>query len=130
VEELKAEDEQVRLKLSRSLVLGKEAYSCGEYPAAVELLEQAVDELGTTSQLGGEAQLWLALAYQVGSAVQSTNKVPWVCRLGILQPKGGSTTCCDARGWVGNRRGEGGSCDELSLQPCHHIMGLMMRLSS
>ena len=34
--------------------------------AAVRLLEQGVEELGADTQFGGEAQLWLALSYQVG----------------------------------------------------------------
>lgn len=33
---------------------------------AVKFLEAAVEEAGPNSQIGGEAQLWLALAYQVG----------------------------------------------------------------
>ncbi|KAL6748275.1 hypothetical protein V8C86DRAFT_1176484 [Haematococcus lacustris] len=52
------------MQLSKHLALGKEAYSCGEYAAAVRLLEVATEELGQQTVLGGEAQLWLALAYQ------------------------------------------------------------------
>lgn len=47
------------------LELGKEAYACGEYVAAAKLLEVAVEKVGASSQMGGEGQLWLALAYQV-----------------------------------------------------------------
>ncbi len=64
-DELQKEDEARRAKLAPTLDLGKEAYACGEYAAAVKLLEKAVEEVGPDSQLGGEAQLWLALAYQV-----------------------------------------------------------------
>lgn len=63
--ELRKEDEEARNRLSRNFMLGKEAYACGEYLAAVTLLEAAVEELGVNSQLGGEAQLWLAMSYQV-----------------------------------------------------------------
>lgn len=37
----------------------------GQYPASVALLEKALREEGPFSQLGGEIQMWLALAYQV-----------------------------------------------------------------
>jgi len=62
--QLGKEDEEARRKLSENFALGKEAYSCGEYGASVVLLERAVEELGEQTVLGGEAQLWLALAYQ------------------------------------------------------------------
>jgi hypothetical protein len=44
---------------------GKVAYERGQYPASARLLEQALNEEGPFTQLGGEIQLWLALAYQV-----------------------------------------------------------------
>ncbi|KXZ52800.1 hypothetical protein GPECTOR_8g187 [Gonium pectorale] len=62
--ELKAEDEELKERLARNLELGKRAYECGEYPASVRLLEQAVRDVGAETALGGEAQLWLGLAYQ------------------------------------------------------------------
>lgn len=43
---------------------GKLAYERGQYPASARLLEQALNEEGPFTQLGGEIQLWLALAYQ------------------------------------------------------------------
>lgn len=43
---------------------GKYAYGKGEYDTAVEALEKAVEECGSLSMGGGEASLWLALAYQ------------------------------------------------------------------
>ncbi len=48
---------------------GKSAYARGRYPSSVELLEKALNEEGPFSQLGGEIQLWLALAYEVGMCV-------------------------------------------------------------
>ncbi|GIL46714.1 hypothetical protein Vafri_3632 [Volvox africanus] len=62
--ELKAEEEALKERLARNLELGKRAYACGEYPASVRLLEQAVTDVGADTVLGGEAQLWLGLAYQ------------------------------------------------------------------
>jgi hypothetical protein len=49
----------------REFTLGKLAYEKGRYPDAVQLLTQALDKEGPFSPLGGEVQLWLALAYQV-----------------------------------------------------------------
>lgn len=40
-------------------------YERGEYPQAVIALEMAVEEIGPELVLGGEAQLWLALSYEV-----------------------------------------------------------------
>lgn len=59
-EQLKKEKEELNLKFKQ----GKLAYARGQYPASVVLLEIALDEEGPFSQLGGEVQLWLALAYQ------------------------------------------------------------------
>lgn len=67
--ELKAEDAAIKERMARNLELGKRAYECGEYPASVRLLEQAVRDVGPDTALGGEAQLWLGLAYQVGVQV-------------------------------------------------------------
>lgn len=63
-EEIRVEEEALKARLSRNLNLGKEAYECGEYVASVRLLEQAVEDAGPDTNLGGEAQLWLALSYQ------------------------------------------------------------------
>lgn len=49
----------------REFTLGKMAYGKGQYNAAVQLFTQALDKEGPFSPLGGEVQLWLALAYQV-----------------------------------------------------------------
>ncbi|GFR43786.1 hypothetical protein Agub_g4903 [Astrephomene gubernaculifera] len=62
--ELAAEEAALKARLARHLEQGKRAYECGEYPAAVQLLEEAVRDTGGDSALGGEAQLWLGLAYQ------------------------------------------------------------------
>ncbi|PNW75474.1 hypothetical protein CHLRE_12g528050v5 [Chlamydomonas reinhardtii] len=62
--ELKKEEEELKAKLARNLELGKKAYEYGEYAASVRLLELAVQDTGPDTVLGGEAQLWLGLAYQ------------------------------------------------------------------
>ncbi|KAL4857510.1 hypothetical protein ACK3TF_002372 [Chlorella vulgaris] len=59
-EELRREREARAIQFGR----GKLAYERGQYPASVLLLEQALEEEGPFTQLGGEVQLWLALAYQ------------------------------------------------------------------
>eukprot|EP00887_Chlorella_sp_A99_P000247 scaffold13.g247.t1 len=59
-------DELQREKEARAVKFkqGKTAYARGQYPASVALLESALNEEGPLSLLGGEIQLWLALAYQ------------------------------------------------------------------
>jgi tetratricopeptide (TPR) repeat protein len=49
---------------SALFVYGKKAYERGQYPAATQAFERALDEEGPFTGLGGEIQLWLALAYQ------------------------------------------------------------------
>lgn len=49
----------------REFTLGKLAYGKGQYNTSVQLFTQALDREGPFSPLGGEIQLWLALAYQV-----------------------------------------------------------------
>lgn len=44
---------------------GKSAYSTGQYLASMVLFQEALEKEGEMSALGGEIQLWLALAYQV-----------------------------------------------------------------
>ena len=44
---------------------GKSAYSKGQYMASMVLFQEALEKEGEFSALGGEIQLWLALAYQV-----------------------------------------------------------------
>jgi len=59
-EELKREREARAVKFVR----GKAAYERGQYSSSVTLLEAALNEEGPFTQLGGEIQMWLALAYQ------------------------------------------------------------------
>ncbi|KAL4422960.1 hypothetical protein ABPG75_009157 [Micractinium tetrahymenae] len=59
-EELRREREARAANFSR----GKLAYERGQYPASARFLELALNEEGPFTQLGGEIQLWLALAYQ------------------------------------------------------------------
>jgi hypothetical protein len=49
----------------QEFTLGKLAYEKGQYPDSVQFFTQALDKEGPFSPLGGEVQLWLALAYQV-----------------------------------------------------------------
>ena len=50
---------------SKQFSLGKLAYGKGLYPESARLFEVALDHEGPFSKLGGEIQLWQALAYQV-----------------------------------------------------------------
>ena len=45
VAELKKEEEEDKRRRSQNFALGKEAYGCGEYAAAVKLLENSVEEV-------------------------------------------------------------------------------------
>ncbi len=63
---MKEEEEQRLNNEARNFKLGTLAYERGQYPESVELLEQALKDVGEYSVTGGEVQLWLALAYQVG----------------------------------------------------------------
>lgn len=42
-----------------------QAYERGQYQDSVQFLEKAVEQTGKASIMGGEAMMWLALAYQV-----------------------------------------------------------------
>ncbi|CAD7702338.1 unnamed protein product [Ostreobium quekettii] len=55
---------QKQRKENRTFELGKLAYSRGQYDAASKLFQNAVAKVGANTLTGGEAQLWLALAYQ------------------------------------------------------------------
>ncbi|KAL3143345.1 hypothetical protein ABBQ38_002180 [Trebouxia sp. C0009 RCD-2024] len=49
---------------NKQFSLGKLAYGRGLYPESARLFELALDKEGPFSKLGGEIQLWQALAYQ------------------------------------------------------------------
>lgn len=51
--------------------MGKYAYERGRYQDAVLALELALNKEGPFSQLGGDIQMWLALAYQVSAGPKS-----------------------------------------------------------
>ena len=63
---------------SKQFSLGKLAYGKGLYPESARLFEVALDKEGPFSKLGGEIQLWQALAYQVklfkNAAKQALNR--------------------------------------------------------
>ena len=48
----------------REFTLGKNAYGKGQYQSSTQLFTAALDREGPFSPMGGEIQLWLALAYQ------------------------------------------------------------------
>ncbi len=59
---------------SKQFSLGKLAYGKGLYPESARLFEVALDKEGPFSKLGGEIQLWQALAYQVQVYKNATNQ--------------------------------------------------------
>ena len=63
---------------SKQFSLGKLAYGKGLYPESARWFEVALDKEGPFSKLGGEIQLWQALAYQVNmnknAAQQALNR--------------------------------------------------------
>lgn len=61
---------QAELERSREFSIGKYAYERGRYQDAVLALEVALNKEGPFSQLGGDIQMWLALAYQVRVRLQ------------------------------------------------------------
>jgi hypothetical protein len=78
-EEMRAEEAARREREARNLTAGKRAYESGEYPAAVKLFEAAADDTGRLSPLGGEALMWLALAYQaVGREQECIDTYVWL----------------------------------------------------
>ncbi|KAF8073247.1 hypothetical protein HT031_000908 [Scenedesmus sp. PABB004] len=62
--ELAAEEAERKQREAAYLEAGKKAYERGQYGESLEFLEQAVEMSGKASVLGGEAMMWLALAYQ------------------------------------------------------------------
>ncbi|KAH7616052.1 hypothetical protein Ndes2526B_g09365 [Nannochloris sp. 'desiccata'] len=85
-EELRKEKEARAVKFSQ----GKIAYERGQYDTAAKLFETALNEEGPFTQLGGEIQMWLALAYQACGrneecivqckAIENSHPVPSVRR--------------------------------------------------
>jgi hypothetical protein len=67
--ELSDEEAKKRAREAAYLEAGKQAYERGQYQDSVSFLQTAVEKAGKTSMLGGEALMWLALAYQVGIGV-------------------------------------------------------------
>jgi len=59
-----AEAKRERELKSIKFTQGKRAYSTGQYDASMVLFQDALEQEGDLSPLGGEIQLWLALAYQ------------------------------------------------------------------
>lgn len=62
--EIQKEEEEMLERTSKNYKLGKEAYECGEYVAAVKLLQMGVEDAGPNTPTGGDARLWLALSLQ------------------------------------------------------------------
>lgn len=65
-------------------ITGKRAYEKGLYQDSVRLFEKALNEEGWMSRLGGDIQLWLALAYQVclqrHEPSTTHRSLCWICR--------------------------------------------------
>eukprot|EP00775_Hariotina_reticulata_P010561 gene10561-10721_t len=77
--ELAAEEAERRKKEAAYLEGGKKAYERGQYDDSVTLLEKAVEQAGKGSMLGGEAMMWLALAYQAcGREQDCINTYKWL----------------------------------------------------
>lgn len=64
--ELASEEAERKKREAAFLEAGKQSYERGQYENSVAFLEKAVEKSGKASVLGGEAMMWLALAYQVG----------------------------------------------------------------
>jgi tetratricopeptide (TPR) repeat protein len=78
-EQLRAEEAARRARELEWLERGKVAYERGEYPDAVAALERAADEAGRLSSVGGDALMWLALAYQaVGREADCIETYKWI----------------------------------------------------
>ena len=60
----------------REFTLGKYAYGKGQYQSSTQLFTVALDREGPFSPMGGEIQLWLALAYQVRPHLCSAKETP------------------------------------------------------
>jgi hypothetical protein len=83
--EAKRERELKSIKFSQ----GKKAYSTGQYDACMLLFQDALEQEGDLSPLGGEIQLWLALAYQVNPAAMI---LPVTC----VTESGSEVTTCSS----------------------------------
>lgn len=97
--------------------LGKQAYARGQYPASAELLERALDDEGPFSQLGGEIQLWLALAYQAsrlrgGGLLENAGAWGVGCTGRVLRRDSRGMGDGGVRPWVGLH---GGFCGGLGV---------------
>jgi len=60
-----AKNEAEKAERYKEFTLGKYAYGKGQYQSSTQLFTAALDKEGPFSPMGGEIQLWLALAYQV-----------------------------------------------------------------
>jgi len=63
---------------------GKAAFEQGHYSTSLELLEEAVSLVNLGSRQGGEAQLWLVLAYQAAGQLKEAKSL---CRKLVRHPQ-------------------------------------------
>lgn len=70
-----AKNEAEKAERYREFTLGKYAYGKGQYQSSTQLFTAALDREGPFSPMGGEIQLWLALAYQVHSLSDYTTQL-------------------------------------------------------
>ncbi|KAI8467958.1 MAG: hypothetical protein J3K34DRAFT_428856 [Monoraphidium minutum] len=78
-EELRLEEEARRKREAVFFEAGKAAYERGEYPESVASFEKAVEQSGRQTAAGGDALMWLALAYQaVGREQDCIDTYKWI----------------------------------------------------
>lgn len=69
-----AKNEAEKAERYKEFTLGKYAYGKGQYQSSMQLFTAALDKEGPFSPMGGEIQLWLALAYQVNIVLITHNQ--------------------------------------------------------
>ena len=69
-----AKNEAEKAERYKEFTLGKYAYGKGQYQSSTQLFTAALDREGPFSPMGGEIQLWLALAYQVNIVLITHNQ--------------------------------------------------------
>ena len=96
---MQAAEEERRLKDLNNAKFrqGKSAYSTGQYMASMILFQEALQKEGEYSALGGEIQLWLALAYQVSCYICFVQANTYPVFIGLLLAR--ICRCVASSGW-------------------------------
>lgn len=79
-----AKAERDKAERYRDFTLGKHQYGKGQYQSSTQSFTAALDREGPFSPMGGEIQLWLALAYQV--RISSSCASPSACKEWVFRP--------------------------------------------